>query len=159
MSAFVVSEETYTRLFSALVDRVVLHGDSLHGRELGERLADVLVEYADRANVTPIPRGKPLDRILNTISAFVNDLQAKNVESVAFRYREEPSDVRRIVYRKTLPVPLEQIIKWLECIDYQSCELAHWEDTQVCKASQELVSILSGAIVKRSASYDSASWG
>lgn len=87
--------------------------------------------------------------------AFGQILVDANYRSVSHRYQEdsEPPEYRH--ERSTLPVDPVQVLKTIDCFDYQSCEAADWEESE----AYAICSALRHRAIQQLPGYDDAKWG
>ena len=94
------------------------------------------------------------------IAHVANTLMTENYKSVYFRYRgndvEEPetitaADVSSVVFRFD-PI---QVVKAVDCYQYQACEHDEWKDSM----SKLLTDQLQGQAISKIDGYDAAPWG
>lgn len=85
-------------------------------------------------------------------------LKRENVRSVNHRYQEQTPATRdhvgRFVWRSQVFDPV-QVMKAVNCLEYQSCEPETWEKSlalAVCRAIKE-------AAIRALPGYDAAAWG
>jgi hypothetical protein len=109
-------------------------------------------------------RGDDVQAALET----ANDLWRENIASVSYRYPGEttdtlpgpigetyklwPSDICGFPLRDYAPV---QVLKALDCYEYQSCEHPAWPTSAACA----FVDALRRTTIRRLAGYDAAEWG
>jgi broad specificity phosphatase PhoE len=81
-----------------------------------------------------------------------DQLSAANAASVGYRYRETCEPVAGEVRIK--PVSIIQAIKAIDCLDYQSCEVPGWEETEPARN----LARLRDALTRKLPGYDAAEW-
>lgn len=86
-------------------------------------------------------------------------LAAENVRSVCCRYDgDKAENYEDFVHPRTVTphvvdTPVE-ILKLVECLDYQSCETDDWQDTRACK----ILGRIRNAAINSLPGYDDAKW-
>lgn len=69
---------------------------------------------------------------------FSGALYSANVESVNYRYNDDQPLNGFKFKRFYVDLPAVQILKAIDCLEYQSCELKEWEQTFAFKALQSV---------------------
>lgn len=114
-----------------------------------------IVRFARKTNVV-VYSGNPSFRwcVKGRKQDTASMLHAENVKSVNYRYLQDAQEVA-IVYGPSAPElrPIE-VIKAIDCLDYQSCGHPDWESSVANKLLKEIqskaVTLLPG--------YESARW-
>src|ERR1051326_2304968 len=78
----------------------------------------------------------------------------ENYRSVNYRY-DENKTAPRYTYTEPQPVSAVQLIKSIDCYEYQSCETPDWPDSEAYTFCQALRSHAIGKLP----GYDEAHWG
>lgn len=91
-----------------------------------------------------------------TVYEVADILWAENVASVCYRYREEPGAYLRPEWVFGLPIPRSdvQLLKAIDCYEYQSCEHPGWNDSR----AKAICAALTDAITHRLPGYSEAQW-
>ncbi len=77
-----------------------------------------------------------------------------NYASVNHRY-EEIDKAPEYTFRRVEQISTIQFLKALKCLNYQSCEVDNWDQTEAYKAIQSMLSMG----VSRLDGYEDAAWG
>jgi len=94
--------------------------------------------------------------------AAANELMAANVASVNYHYRHnpaaqadaEPPFTEREIQRAPVLTGVS-VLKQLQCLDYQSCEVDDWRDSN----PRRLMDEIEHATIQALPGYDEAPWG
>ena len=117
---------------------------------------NLLVSFAERKDITAY-YGNP-----RVAYSFAKDaarlagiLHTANVESVNHRYDDHaPSDDYQYQFSYKV-VPAIAILKGLDCLEYQSCELPDWEGT----LAHALIQRIRSSAIHCLDGYEDAPWG
>ncbi len=92
-------------------------------------------------------------------------LHAENVRSVNHRYRQDdrPDDYRFEEHGAALALQgtalAAQLVKAVDCLDYQSCETNDWEQSDAWRILQDIRARIWKTVPGFVAAYDAAKWG
>ena len=106
-------------------------------------------------------------------SRWAEELAEANAKSVNCRYyHSTPAEKAEIFgigaggqshYKcqiaKGRKLDLIQFIKVMHCLDYQSCEVNNWEESQIAKEIQATTTEAEATFIRQSAEYNAAKWG
>lgn len=151
MSAYTVTENHIIYLVAAALSRRINRGP--HGR-----FSWVQVRYPGDVTHRIIDAGE-----METVAAFASELWQENVRSVNYRYPNDPAPVELFTIT---PHDIDdmlhawefdpvQVLKAIDCLEYQSCEHPEWETSSACsflnRLRRESIAALRG--------YSDAAWG
>jgi len=151
MSAYVVTENHIIYLVAAALSRRINRG--AHGRFSWEQ-----VRYPGDVTHHIIDAGE-----MEAVAEFASDLWRENVRSVNHRY---PNDLQDPASYCITPHEIDdklhawefdpvQVLKAIDCLEYQSCEHPEWDASSACsflnRLRRESIATLVG--------YSDAAWG
>lgn len=145
MSAYTVTENHIIYLVAAALSRRINRGP--HGRFSWVQGCHPIIDAGE----------------METVAAFASELWRENVRSVNYRYPNDPAPVELFTIT---PHDIEdklhawefdpvQVLKAIDCLEYQSCEHPEWEASSACsflnRLRREAIAALRG--------YSDAAWG
>ncbi len=91
-----------------------------------------------------------------TVYEVADILWDENVASVCHRYSEDAALYPKPEWTFGLPVPYSdvQILKAINCYEYQSCEHPGWQDSK----ARSICAALTAAVIHRLPGYSNAKW-
>jgi hypothetical protein len=100
---------------------------------------------------------------LDVLSREANTLKAANVKSVSARYGDrtkmmgingEPIEVNALAYSKASQRSPIELLKLVDCLEYQSCEFEGWKKSKASKLLDEYRAYITRSIP----GYEKAAW-
>lgn len=95
--------------------------------------------------------------LLTQFQLHANTLKRENIRSVNWRYGERKR-FKPVVFIGFDQTPsIEQVIQWLRCIEYQSCERDDYEKSEACRLNMRMQNDLLYKLVG-DRRFDSTKW-
>lgn len=150
MSAYVVSHKHINTILTganqARLEKIYIKKDNVNGHDL-----DLVPSQNFDGNYLKFDLSQTND--LQTLASF---LLSENCRSVNHRYNEK-SPAKSITFKFEPVNNAIQLIKLIDCLDYQSCETDTWENSLSFKVLTKIKGQLVDKML-RSAGYDDHQW-
>lgn len=118
---------------------------------------DALVRYAVDKHVsyTSAVGRTTIDK--DNASEIGQKLLDENVRSVNYRYHEKdtPESYTFKHVKHVVPLPAVNILKAIDCLDYQSCETPDWRESEAFA----ILRVIKDVAIRNLPGYDAAPWG
>lgn len=79
----------------------------------------------------------------------------ENYRSVNHRYHGDEAEPHKLAFKRVSVISPVQMLKCIQCLNYQSCETDDWDDTLAYKVLRCMSSIAIGKLD----GYEEAAWG
>ena len=147
MSAYIVDKNHVVYLVSMAVHRAITHG------------SDFVVYLDDETQPYGVRPLKIAPYDFNAQAAMATKLWQQNAKSVNARYRES-SEIERFVVKpsefgKFYEFDAIQLLKSINCLEYQSCEHGGWKKSE----ARTFLKALESRAILALPGYDAAKWG
>jgi len=147
MSAFICQPEHFQQL-------AIFATDQRPGQRM--RIEPRYLRHPESQAWAAIATASGMDMVQNHVATFYATLlQSENVRSVNHRYNEsDAAEPITVPHRAKILVNAIDILKMCDCLEYQSCETADWEQS----AAFELLELIRRAAIRALPGYEKAPW-